>query len=307
MKRESRSQTPRTPIDADTPNPTPAERCRCWAGLTLDRPRVMGVLNVTPDSFSDGGEHLDPSRAIAAGLLMANEGADIIDIGGESARPGAAAITAELEQARVLPVIRALAEAGLRLSIDTRNAATMAAALDAGATIVNDISALTHDPNALALVAERACPVVLMHMRGEPGTMEHLTQYDDVVSDVRRELAARVATAEQAGISRASIALDPGISFAKRWEQNTTLLRGIPRLAELGFPILIGVSRKLFVRALPAGDRPQDRLPGSLAAGLFALTRGASILTPPVLQSREDQSPVRRSCPSATVCPGNRE
>jgi dihydropteroate synthase len=249
-----------------------------WAGLTLDRPRVMGVLNVTPDSFSDGDEHPDPSQAIAAGLRLAEEGADIIDVGGESTRPGASAISPELEQARILPVIRALASHGPRISVDTRNAATMAAALNAGAAIVNDVSALTHDPRSLALVSERGCPVVLMHMRGAPDTMESFAKYDDVVGEVRRELAARVDAAERAGISRACIALDPGISFAKRWEQNTTLLRGIPRLAELGFPIVVGVSRKLFIRALPGGEQPKDRFPGSLAAGLFALTQGASIL-----------------------------
>jgi dihydropteroate synthase len=251
---------------------------RCWAGLTLDRPRVIGVLNVTPDSFSDAGEHLDPAQAIAAGLRLVEEGADIIDVGGESTRPGASAISPELEQVRILPVIRALAGQGLRISVDTRNAATMAAALDAGAAIVNDVSALTHDPRSLALVSERGCPVALMHMRGEPDTMESFAKYDDVVGEVRRELAARIDAAERAGIARACIALDPGISFAKRWEQNTTLLRGIPQLAELGFPIVVGVSRKLFIRSLPGGEQPKDRFPGSLAAGLFALTRGTSIL-----------------------------
>ena len=258
-----------------TDSPKPFRR---WAGLTLDRPRVMGVLNVTPDSFSDGGEHLDPRQAVAAGLRLAEEGADIIDVGGESTRPGASAIAADLEQARILPVISALAGHGLLVSVDTRNASTMAAALDAGATVVNDISGLTHDPRACAVVAERGCPVVLMHMRGEPDTMEALVEYDDVVSDVRRELAARVDAAERADVRRENIVLDPGISFAKRWEQNTTLLRGIPRLAELGFPIMVGVSRKLFVRALPGGNRPKDRFAGSLAAGLFAVAQGASIL-----------------------------
>jgi len=199
-------------------------------------------------------------------------------VGGESTRPGASGVPAEVEQVRILPVIRALAGHGLRVSVDTRKASTMAASLDAGAAIVNDISGLTHDPRALAVVAERGCPVVLMHMRGEPDTMEGLVVYDDLVSDVRRELAARVDAAERAGVRRESIVLDPGISFAKRWEQNTTLLRGIPRLAELGFPILVGVSRKLFVRSLQGGDRPKDRFAGSLAAGLFAVAQGASIL-----------------------------
>lgn len=261
-----------------TPDTEPPEPPRRWAGLTLDRPRVMGVLNVTPDSFSDGGEHLDPEQAIAAGLRLVAEGADVIDVGGESTRPGASAVAAEVEQARILPVIRALAGHGLRVSVDTRNASTMAAALDAGAAVVNDISGLTHDARARAVVAERGCPVVLMHMRGEPDTMEGLVGYGDVVSDVRRELATRVDAAERAGVRRENIVLDPGISFAKRWEQNTALLRGIPRLVELGFPIMVGVSRKLFVRSLPGGDRPKERFAGSLAAGLFAVAQGASIL-----------------------------
>ncbi len=249
-----------------------------WAGLSLDRPRVMAILNVTPDSFSDGGETLDPDRAIAAGLRLAAEGADIIDVGGELVRPGASAIPSTLEQARILPVIRVLAAHGLRLSVDTRNADTMEAALDAGAAIINDVSALTHDARSAAVVAERGCPVVLMHMRGDPASMEGLAVYDDVVLDVRRELSARLAEAERAGIPRKRIVLDPGISFAKRWEQNTALLCGIPSLCELGCPILVGVSRKLFVRNLPAATQPRDRLPASLAAGLFAVARGASFL-----------------------------
>ncbi|HEX5325332.1 MAG TPA: dihydropteroate synthase, partial [Acetobacteraceae bacterium] len=247
----------------------------CWAGLRLDRPRVMAILNVTPDSFSDGGDHADPERAIAAGLRLSAEGADIVDIGGESVRPGALAIPPAVEQARVLPVVRALAAQGVLVSIDSRNADTMAAALDAGAAIVNDVSGLSHDPGARTLVAERACAVVLMHMRGDPTTMEGLARYDDVVLEVRRELATRVEEAEQAGIRRDRIVLDPGISFAKRWEQNITLLRGLPRLAELGLPLLIGVSRKLFVRGI-AGTAPAERLAGSIAAGLFAVMRGAA-------------------------------
>lgn len=238
----------------------------------------MGILNVTPDSFSDGGETLAPDRAVAAGLQLAAEGADIVDIGGESTRPGAAPVAADEEQRRILPVIAALSAAGLRLSVDTRNAATMAAALNAGAAIVNDVSALTHDPHALKVVAERGCPVVLMHMRGTPETMQSHATYDDIVVDVRRELAARIAAAAAGGIRHENIMLDPGISFAKRWEQNATLLRGLPLLRELGCPILVGVSRKLFVRGLPDAAEPRSRLPASLAAGLFAIARGAAIL-----------------------------
>jgi dihydropteroate synthase len=249
-----------------------------WAGLTLDRPRVMGVLNVTPDSFSDGGDFLDPDVAVAAGLAMAEVGADIIDVGGESTRPHAQPTTPEVERARILPVIRGLAAAGLRVSVDSRHATTMAAALDAGATIVNDISALTHDPAAADLVAARRCSVVLMHMRGSPSDMHAAARYDDVAADVRRELAARIAAAEAAGVARHDIAIDPGIGFAKTAAQSMELLRRLPELAALGQPILVGVSRKSFLATVTGEPEPRRRLSGSLAAGLFALSRGAAIL-----------------------------
>jgi dihydropteroate synthase len=166
-----------------------------WAGLRAGS-CVMGIINVTPDSFSDGGWHFDPAAAIAAGLKMVQDGAAILDIGGESTRPGALPLDPATEQARILPVIAGLRDAGAPLSVDTRNAATMAAALDAGAAIINDVSALTHDPDAAALVAQRGCPVILMHMRGTPETMNALAQYDDVGTEVARELAAHVARAE---------------------------------------------------------------------------------------------------------------
>jgi dihydropteroate synthase len=238
----------------------------------------MGVLNVTPDSFSDGGEHLDSGQAIAAGLAMAAAGADIVDVGGESARPGAPLTPQTIEQQRVVPVVRALAAAGVRVSIDTRNAATMLAALDAGAAIVNDISALSHDPHSAAVVAERGCPVVLMHMRGDPATMNARAVYRDVAREVFDELAERVAMAERAGIARAAIAIDPGIGFAKLAPHSVELLRRLPELAELGLPLLVGVSRKSFIGRTGDEPDPRRRLPGSLAAGLFALSRGAAIL-----------------------------
>ncbi len=249
-----------------------------WAGLTLDRPRVMGILNVTPDSFSDGGAYADPAQAIAAGRAMAEAGADIIDVGGESTRPGATPVPPAEEIRRILPVVRGLAEAGLRVSIDTTNAATMQAALDAGAAIVNDVSALTHDPAAAPLVAAHGCPVVLMHMRGTPGTMMGHAQYADVAAEVAAELAARMAAAEAAGIARAAICLDPGFGFAKRAEHSVALLRRLPELAALGRPLLVGVSRKGFIGRLSGEERPAARLGGSLAAGLFAVSRGAAIL-----------------------------
>jgi dihydropteroate synthase len=238
----------------------------------------MGVLNVTPDSFSDGGDHLAPDAAIAAGLAMGAAGADIIDVGGESTRPGAQPTPPDVEQRRILPVIRSLAAAGLRVSVDTRHAPTMAAALDAGAAIVNDVSALGHDPAAAALVAARNCGVVLMHMRGDPADMYAEAHYGDVVLDVRRELAERIAVAERAGIASGQIAIDPGIGFAKTSGQSMELLRRLPELASLGYPILIGVSRKSFIAGIIKQADPRRRLPGSLAAGLFALSHGATIL-----------------------------
>jgi dihydropteroate synthase len=246
-----------------------------WAGLTLDRPRIMGVLNVTPDSFSDGGVHTDP---VAAGLAMAAYGADIIDVGGESTRPGAPAVPPEEEQSRVLPVILALAAEGLRVSVDTRNASTMRAALAAGATIINDVSGLTYDPAAAAVVAEHGCPVVLMHMRGTPATMNAQARYADVVQEVKAELAARVQAARDAGIAPGQIVLDPGIGFAKLAPQSIALLRGLRELTGLGYPLLVGVSRKSFIGHLSGEPDASRRLGGSLAGALFSITQGASIL-----------------------------
>jgi dihydropteroate synthase len=249
-----------------------------WAGLSLNRPRIMGVLNVTPDSFSDGGDFLDPATAISAGLAMAAAGADIIDVGGESTRPLSAPTSPTEELRRILPVIEGLARAGLRISVDTRHAATMAAALDAGAAIVNDVSALAYDPRAASLVAARGCPVVLMHMRGTPADMHAWARYDDVAAEVTRELSQRIAAAECAGIVRDRIVIDPGIGFAKTAEQSVELLRRLPELGSLGCPILVGVSRKSFLGAVTGEQDVRRRLPGSLAAGLFALSRGAAML-----------------------------
>ena len=250
-----------------------------WAGLTLSRPLVMGILNVTPDSFSDGGEHLDPARAVEAGLQMHEDGADIIDVGGESTRPGSHPTDPDEERRRILPVIRGLAHAKCLVSVDTRNASTMHAALDAGAAIVNDVSALTHDGEAASVVAAAGCSVVLMHMRGTPATMRELAHYDDVAAEVARELLDRVHVADQAGIDPARIALDPGIGFAKTAEQNATLLAHLDRLAALGFPLVVGASRKRSVGTWSGeAGSPKQLMPGSIAAGLFALSRGAHIL-----------------------------
>ncbi len=238
----------------------------------------MGILNVTPDSFSDGGVHLDPGQAVAAGVKMAAEGAVIVDVGGESTRPGSAPTSPEEERRRVVPVVRGLAGQGVCVSIDTRNAATMRAALDAGARIVNDVSALAYDPDALRVVAEAGCPVVLMHMRHDPATMTALARYDDVAAEVTAELAARIAAAEAAGIARCNIAVDPGIGFAKAPADNLALLPRLALLRGLGCPIVIGVSRKGFIGKLTGVAEPQRRVAGSIAAGLFAVAHGASIL-----------------------------
>ena len=246
-------------------------------GLPTDRPLVMGVINVTPDSFSDGGDRLRPEDAIAAGEAMLAAGADILDIGGESTRPGAEPVPPAEEIRRIAPVVAALARRA-PVSVDTRHAATMQAALAAGARIVNDVSGLAHDPAAAEVVAAAGCPVVLMHMRGTPATMDALADYDDVALDVHDELAARIAAAERAGIARARIILDPGIGFAKTHVQNLELLRRLRLFRSFGLPLLVGVSRKRFIGHYGDAPDPKERLPGSLAAALWAAINGASIL-----------------------------
>jgi dihydropteroate synthase len=253
-----------------------------WAGLPpvpLSGPVVMGILNVTPDSFSDGGKHLDPARAVEAGRAMAAAGALIVDVGGESTRPRESRpVSPAEEQDRILPVVAALAADGVTVSVDTRHAATMEAALDAGARIINDVSGLTHDPAAAAVVARRGCPVVLMHMRGTPETMDGCATYGDVAREVADELADRLHRAEAAGIATAQVALDPGIGFAKRARQSAELLDRLPLLAGLGRPLLVGLSRKRFVRALAETADPAANDPGSIAGALHACGRGAAII-----------------------------
>ena len=247
-------------------------------GLTLDRPRLMGVLNVTPDSFSDGGDFATEEDAIAHGHAMAEAGADIVDVGGESTRPGSQAPSEAKEMRRVVPVIRALADDGLLVSVDTRRAAVMEAALDAGARIVNDMSALAHDPRARSVVAGHGAWVVLAHMRGTPETMQRQPRYDDASLDVFDALAAHVGAAEAAGIHRNRIIVDPGIGFGKTARHNLEILRDLALFHGLGCPLLVGASRKSFIGRLSAGEAPKARLPGSLAAGLHALGEGAQIL-----------------------------
>lgn len=249
-----------------------------WAGLPLNKPLVMGILNVTPDSFSDGGLHFSAEAAIAAGRRMLAEGADILDIGGESTRPSAEPVPVNAEIDRIAPVIRALAAAGAVISLDTRNAETMAAGLAAGGRIVNDISALKHDPAALPLVARHGCPVVLMHMRGTPATMDSHALYQNVVEEVETELTAARDAALAAGIRPETICLDPGLGFAKRGDQNVALLKATARLTALGHPLLIGVSRKRFLGGISGEADAAKRGPESLAAAIYAVTQGAHIL-----------------------------
>lgn len=238
----------------------------------------MGILNVTPDSFSDGGRHDSSDAALARARTMEEEGASILDIGGESTRPGAAPVPAEEQLRRVMPVVQALAgQTSCLLSIDTRSAAVADQALAAGAHIVNDVSALTHDPDLASVAAAHGVGVVLMHMQGTPETMQREPRYRDVVDDVVAYLEERLAVCLGAGIDSGHIALDPGVGFGKTVEQNLALLRGLPRLAALGCPVLIGLSRKSFLGALVARE-PEARLAAGLGAQAFAVLRGAHIL-----------------------------
>ncbi len=246
-----------------------------FAGLTLDRPHVMGILNVTPDSFFDGGRHHDP---VAAGLRLVQEGAAIVDVGGESTRPGATPVDPAEERQRVLPVIEALAGEGVLVSVDTRHAATMRAAIAAGARIVNDVSGLTHDPDALRAIADSDASVILMHMRGTPQDMLSHTAYGDVVAEVASWLQARVASCEADGIARDRIAIDPGIGFAKTHAQSIELLANVGRFVAFDMPVVIGVSRKGFLKSLGGGEKPEDRLEASIAAAVDAARKGAHIL-----------------------------
>jgi|GEM_PF-12136 len=251
---------------------------RPWAGFALDRPLVMGVLNVTPDSFSDAGRWFDVERAIVHGRALVEAGADIIDVGGESTRPGAVELPPGEEIRRVEAVVRALVEGGAVVSIDTRHKAVMKCALAAGARIVNDVSALTHDPGSLAYIARCEMPVVLMHMRGEPLTMQHEPFYDSPLVEVLEYLEARIAECAAAGIPRERIVVDPGIGFGKLVSHNLELLAGIGAFHALGCGLMLGVSRKSMIARLSRGEPPDARLPGSLAAALFAVQQGVQIL-----------------------------
>ena len=248
------------------------------ATLSFDRPLVMAIVNVTPDSFSGDGLAGDIPAAIACGHRQISEGADLIDVGGESTRPGAAHVDPSEECSRVLPVISALKDQGVPISVDTRRANVMTAAVHAGATIINDVSALCGDPDSLRAAAGSGVSVVLNHMRGTPENMQDHPVYKDVVLDVYDELEVRVDASIAAGICRERLIIDPGFGFGKTVDHNLLLLSNLSLFQGLGCPVLIGASRKSFIGAIASGAVPTDRLPGSLAAALVAVRQGANIV-----------------------------
>jgi dihydropteroate synthase len=244
-----------------------------------ERTLLMGILNVTPDSFSDGGEYFDRRRAVAHAVEMARDGADIIDVGGESTRPGAGNVGLDEEIGRTIPVIKAIVKAvGVPVSIDTRSSEVARAAIDAGARIVNDVSGLLHDPKMASLVAERGAGVIIMHMRGEPADMQARSKYSDVVGEVIAELGRSLNIAKRAGIRDESTVIDPGIGFAKDAAQSYEILRRLAELKTLGRPICAGVSRKSFIGTALGGAGPGKRIWGTVAACAAAIMNGADIL-----------------------------
>ena len=265
-------------LDAETRDRLSAARPD-FAGLHMDRPRVMGILNVTPDSFSDGGLFLKPEAALMQARRMA-AGADILDIGGESTRPGAVDVAQAEEIARTAPVIAAMRDAGLDIpvSIDTRKAAVADAAFAAGASILNDVTALQFDPAMAATAARLGAPVILMHSIATPATMQDDPEYDDVLLDVYDALATRLAAAEAAGIARNRLAIDPGIGFGKTLQHNLTLLSRLSLFHNLGVPVLLGASRKRFIGTISAEADAQKRLPGSLAVALAGVAQGMQMI-----------------------------
>jgi dihydropteroate synthase len=242
-------------------------------------PLLMGVVNVTPDSFSDGGNFLDTDKAIYHALKLWDEGADILDIGGESTRPGAVTVTPEEEQARVIPVIEGIKKRQPKavISVDTRNADMMQKSIEYGADIINDISALTYDIESLNVVSKAQIPVILMHMQGSPETMQDRPQYDDVVEEVFEFLKARIEVCVAAGIERSKIICDPGIGFGKTLEDNLKILKNLNKFHDLGCPIILGASRKSFIEKIVLGTSAEDRLAGSLAAAIQGLEQNVQI------------------------------
>ena len=254
---------------------TPSLQCGSFT-LSLERPLIMGVINVTPDSFSDGGRHASCDAAVAHGRALIAQGADLLDIGGESTRPGAQPVTLDEERRRIIPVIEGLSACGVPLSVDTRKPDLMREAIAAGACLVNDVSAL-EAPRALETVAKTSAAVCLMHMRGEPRTMQRDPHYEDVVGEVRAYLAQRVEAAEAAGIERSRIVIDPGFGFGKTFEHNIILLRALGAFTDLGVPVMAGLSRKAMLGKI-TGREAHERVFASVAAALFAVDRGARVL-----------------------------
>ncbi len=250
-----------------------------FAGLALDRTRIMGIVNVTPDSFSDGGRFASAGEAVDQAMRLEDEGADIIDIGGESTRPGSDPVALEDELRRVIPVVEQLgSRTSVKISIDTRKARVMREAAAAGAHILNDVSALSHDPESLAAAQATGLPVVLMHAQGDPKTMHHNPVYGDVVREVRSYLEDRIKVCVAAGVARENIAIDPGIGFGKTIDHNLALLKDLEQICALGTPVLLGVSRKRFIGTIGRVPDAVDRVAGSIAAGLAGVARGVRLL-----------------------------
>lgn len=250
-----------------------------FAGLSMDRSRIMGIVNVTPDSFSDGGQFATAQEAIDHGLRLEDNGAGILDIGGESTRPNANTVSVDDELARVLPVLEGLSgRTDARLSIDTRKPQVMQRAAEAGAHIINDVSALTYDPDSLHIAAETGLPVILMHSQGSPQTMQDNPHYENVLLDVFDYLAWRIEAAEAVGIARSNLMADPGIGFGKTLGHNLELLAGLSLFHGLGVPLLLGASRKRFIGEIADKSEPQDRMPGSLAAALNGVAQGVQVV-----------------------------
>jgi dihydropteroate synthase len=292
---------------------------RAWANLTgaraalalggrtvrLDQPQVVGIVNITPDSFSDGGRFADGEAAAAAGFAMAEAGAAIVDVGGESTRPGAKKIWEGDEIDRVLPAVRRLAAGGTAVSIDTRKSTVMEAALGAGAAMVNDVSALTHDQRSAAVVAKAGCPIVLMHHQGDPETMQESPSYPKpVLLAVYDWLAERIAAAEAAGIARERIIVDPGIGFGKTVQHNLEILNGLALLHGLGCPVMLGASRKRTIGALANEAPPDRRLAGSIALALKGMEQGAHLLRVHDVEETVQAVKVWRGLRDAALAPG---
>ncbi len=240
-------------------------------------PQIMGVVNVTPDSFSDGGAYIDPEQAIAHGLELLAQGASILDIGGESTRPGARPVSVEEELARVVPVIEGLAGKAQWISIDSRNSAVMEAAIEVGANIINDVSGLTHDPRSVEVAAAASCPVILMHSQGQPVDMQENPNYNNVVSEVYSWLENRIRICETHRVDAGMLVIDPGIGFGKTLEHNLLLLRNIKEFLGLKVPIMLGTSRKSFIAAISEGESPEERLGGSVSSVLWGVSQGGQL------------------------------